>query len=202
MTIARKKAVVAVKEKAIKEIIVVEGKDDTSAIKRACVCTTLETHGFGVTSATFSLLDKAYRETGLVIFTDPDHAGEFLRRRLASRYPKAKHAFLTREEATASADGDIGIENAQPEAIMRALENARCLMEEIPEKPEFTRQDLFDAGLDGARESGLKRQALGKILGIGYGNSRAFLDKLNKFKITREEFNEALCTLNDQRYQR
>jgi len=188
---------VAVKEKAIKEIIVVEGKDDTAALKRACICTTLETHGFGVTSETFSLLDRAYRETGLVIFTDPDHAGEFLRRRLASRYPQAKHAFLTKEEATDTSDGDIGIENAQPEAIMRALENARCLLEEIPKAPVFDRQDLFDSGLDGVRDSSRKRQEVGKILGIGYGNSRAFLDKLNKFKITREEFNEALRTLND-----
>ena len=67
-------------------MIVVEGKDDTSAIKRACTCNTIETHGFGISAATFSLLDKAYKETDLVIFTDPDHAGDFLRKRLSARY--------------------------------------------------------------------------------------------------------------------
>lgn len=183
------------KEKVIKEIIVVEGRDDTSALKRACRCITIETHGFGISAETFALLDKAYQETGLVIFTDPDHAGDYLRKRLASRYPGAKHAFLTRQEATAP--GDIGVENAEPEAIIRALDHAKCIIQQELAHPEFTRQDLFEAGLDGESGASRKRQELGKILGIGYGNSRAFLDKINKFSITREEFNEALRTLND-----
>jgi len=186
---------ISVNRKVIKEIIVVEGKDDTSAIKRACTCSTIETHGFGISAATFALLDKAYEETGLVIFTDPDHAGEYLRKRLAVRYPRAKHAFLSRQDAEAA--GDIGVENAEPEAVLKALELAKCMFEEPSAKSEFTRLDLFESGLDGEPGAGRRRQEVGKILGIGYGNSRAFLDKLNKFKITREEFNEALRTLND-----
>lgn len=182
-------------EKVIKEIIVVEGRDDTSALKRACSCVTIETHGFGISADTFALLDKAYKETGLVIFTDPDHAGDSLRKRLSSRYPGAKHAFLTRQEASSA--GDIGVENAQPEAIIRALDQAKCIVMEELADPEFTRQDLFEAGLDGAPGASRKRQEIGKILGIGFGNSRAFLYKMNKFRIKREEFNEALRTLND-----
>ena len=44
----------------IKEIIVVEGRDDTLAIKRAVEADTIETHGFGISEETWKLLEKAY----------------------------------------------------------------------------------------------------------------------------------------------
>lgn len=78
----------------IKEAIVVEGRDDTAAVSRALDADTIETHGFGIAESTWELLDKAYAERGLIIFTDPDHAGEEIRARLTERYPKAGHAFL------------------------------------------------------------------------------------------------------------
>ncbi|HAE92190.1 MAG TPA: ribonuclease M5, partial [Tissierella sp.] len=37
-----------------------------------------------------------------------------------------------------------------------------------------------------------KRERLGEILGIGYANSKQFLNRLNNFGITRKEFEEAL----------
>jgi ribonuclease M5 len=38
----------------IKEIIVVEGRDDEAAIKRAIEAETIATHGFGIKAETFS----------------------------------------------------------------------------------------------------------------------------------------------------
>ena len=43
-----------------------------------------------------------------------------------------------------------------------------------------------------------KRERMGKILGIGYGSSSAFADKLNRYGITREEYNEALRNIDNQ----
>ena len=37
-----------------------------------------------------------------------------------------------------------------------------------------------------------KREKLGNLLSIGYGNSKTFLKKLNQFQISREEFLEKL----------
>ena len=88
----------------IKEAIVVEGRDDTAAVSRALDADTIETHGFGIAESTWELLDKAYAERGLIIFTDPDHAGEEIRARLTERYPKAGHAFLSRDDAEKSGD--------------------------------------------------------------------------------------------------
>ena len=36
----------------INEVIVVEGRDDTRAVKRAVDAETIETHGYGITAAT------------------------------------------------------------------------------------------------------------------------------------------------------
>ena len=159
----------------------------------------IETHGFGIKRQTWELIEKAYRGSGIIIFTDPDFSGEEIRRKLTEKFPEAKQAFLDRKLATKK--GDIGIENAAPEAIAEALSKAHCTVypcgeEKFTEK--FSQQDLFESGLAGAKDSGERREKIGKILGIGYGNAKAFLGKLNKFDISKEEFYEALRTIDNK----
>ena len=55
---------------------------------------------------------------------DRDYAGEEIRRRLTKQFPDAKQAFLSREYAQKK--DDIGIENAEPEAILEAIEKAHA----------------------------------------------------------------------------
>ena len=64
----------------IEEIIVVEGRDDTAAIKRAVTAQTIETHGFGMNEEMWKRIDRAYKSCGVVLFTDPDRAGENIRK--------------------------------------------------------------------------------------------------------------------------
>lgn len=200
----------------IAETIIVEGRDDTNSIKRAVTAETIETHGFGIRRETWELIDKAYRTTGIIVFTDPDHAGETIRRRIMEKYPDALEAFLDRESARAG--DDIGIENAAPEAVREALakahraagtaatagatgsstaspedEQAAGDSFEIP----FTMEDLRRAGLIGTARSAEGRHAVGKSLGIGYGNAKAFLKKLNHYGITREDFTHAAAQWQD-----
>ena len=174
----------------VKEIIVVEGRDDTAAIKKSVDAVTIETHGYGITKNTWELIARAYDDTGIIIFTDPDHAGEQIRRRILKKFPDAGEAFLDRNAAEKS--GDIGIENAAPEAIREALSKAKCSAENEAAENAFTIDDMFDAGLMGQADSAYRRKSLGKSLGIGYGNSKIFLQRLNKFNITREDFLKAL----------
>ena len=44
----------------INEVIVVEGRDDTAAINKAVEAVTIETHGYGISAATWKKLDNAY----------------------------------------------------------------------------------------------------------------------------------------------
>lgn len=172
----------------IKEAIVVEGRDDTAAVQQAAEAFIIETHGFGISRETWRLLAKAYEEKGLIIMTDPDFSGEEIRRRISEKFPGSKHVYMPRKKAVKG--NDIGIENASPEDIARALSNTAFTREEGGDV--FTSADLEEAGLAGGRDSKAKREALGAVLGIGYGNSGAFLKKLNRFGITKRQFMDGL----------
>ena len=62
---------------------------------------------------------------------------------MSQRVPGCKHAFLPQEDALYR--GDIGVENASPEAVRRALSTVRT--EDNPEQAEITNADLMEAGL-------------------------------------------------------
>ncbi len=185
----------------IREVIVVEGRDDESAVKAAVEAEIIITHGFKISQTTWGILNRAYEGPGLLILTDPDHAGDQIRRRLAERFPEAKHAYLPKEEALKKED--IGIENATPENICAALEKARCTRRESGERSPaetFTAEDLLYFGLVGENEAGKRRDRMGKSLGVGYGNAKTFLSRLNHYGITKEEYYEhgkALFADND-----
>ena len=188
----------------IAETIVVEGRDDTNSIKRAVAAETIETHGFGIRRETWELIDKAYRTTGIIVFTDPDHAGETIRKRILDKYPDALEAFLDQESARAG--DDIGIENAAPEAVREALAKVHRAASaeggagstdsaaDGAAAERFSMADLQEAGLIGTESAQAGRQAVGKALGIGYGNAKAFLRKLNHYGISREDFAQAVST--------
>lgn len=172
----------------IKEVIVVEGRDDYTAVKRAVDAEIIITHGFGISEKTFKQIEFARARKGVIIFTDPDYAGEKIRERIARRVKGCKHAFLPREQAIKK--GDIGIENASPQNIILALEKVRTESEE--KIKEFEQIDLIKNDLVGSRDASRRRDELGNILGIGYANAKQFLNRLNNYNVTRKEFEEAI----------
>lgn len=175
----------------LKEVLVVEGKMDVVAVGKALEADCIITEGFNLKPAALDSIEKAYRKRGIIILTDPDSAGERIRRFLTKRFPEAKHAFVPREDATAN--NDIGIEQASPEAIRAALAKVRT-MDWTPSN-EFSGVDLLRAGISGSPAASEKRAKLGAILGIGYANAKTFLLRLNHYGITREEFEKALSEL-------
>lgn len=178
----------------IKEAIVVEGRDDAAAVRRALDAEIIITHGFGITKETFRLIKFAQERKGVIILTDPDFAGESIRRKITSIVKGCKHAFLPREEAIKN--NDIGVENAKPEDILEALSKVHYNVEE--KREEFKKIDLIRNDLAGSPNASKNRDRLGKALGIGYGNSKQFLSRLNNFGVTRNEFEEALKNIVKQ----
>lgn len=173
----------------IKEVIVVEGRDDIDAVGKAVDADIVATHGFGIAKETWDVLESAYEKKGLIIFTDPDHAGEGIRKRLTERFPDSKQAYLDRPSAEKK--GDIGIENASPEDIREALSKAHASVCE-DDGPGYTNADMKAWHLVGAADAASRRERLGKALGIGNANAKAFLRKLNGFGIGRDEIEEAV----------
>ncbi|TVY06812.1 ribonuclease M5 [Paenibacillus cremeus] len=172
----------------IKEIIVVEGKDDTVAIKRAVEAETIETGGSAINKDVLRRIRLAQQRRGVIVFTDPDHAGERIRKIIARDVPGCKHAFLTQEAATSR--GDIGVENASVEAIRMALENVRTDYQS--EEAQVSWDDLMEAGLIVHPQAAARRMTVGKQLGIGYCNGKQFFNRCRMFQISQEEF-EAAC---------
>lgn len=180
----------------IKEVIVVEGKDDVAAVKKAVDAEIIITGGFGFGDELIKKIRIVAEKRGVIIFTDPDFAGEKIRKTISKAVENCKHAFLPKDKATK--EGNIGIENAKPEDIREALKSART--ELVARRNEFSNTDLFLHKLIGIDGSAQRRDGLGRILGIGYCNSKQLLSRLNNYGITREEFNEAIRR-TDEKYE-
>lgn len=176
----------------IKEVLVVEGKMDVVAIDKAVEADCIITEGFNLKPQALDSIAKAYQKRGIIIMTDPDSAGERIRRFLTKRFPEAKHAFIPKEDATAN--NDIGIEQASPEAIRTALAKVRTMDWEPTNN--FTGADLLKAGISGSPAASEKRAKLGAVLGIGYANAKTFLQRLNHYGITPQEFQQAVAELD------
>lgn len=180
-------------ELKIKEVIVVEGRDDTHRIKEALNADTYETGGFGYSTGVLEDLDNLYKARGLIIFTDPDYGGKKIRRDLKKRYPHAKEAHISLKEALK--DNDLGIENASLETIQAAIKRARPTYIKPVEK--YTNIDMIKYGLNGRPESKDLREALAISLKIPGGNARAFLRSLNSNQVPRKTLEEELDKLRE-----
>ncbi len=172
----------------IKEVIVVEGRDDITAVKRAVDAEVIAVSGFGINAKTIDKIKEAHKRQGVIVLTDPDFAGEKIRRIISKRVPDAKHAYITQSEGRKG--DDIGVENASPETIIKALNNAKCEIKEA--RHEFDVQDMYFFKLTGDKDSKKRRDLIGNVLGIGYCNSNQLVTRLNNYGISKDEFIEAL----------
>ncbi len=172
----------------IKETIVVEGYHDARAVKAAVEAEIIITSGFGIKEDTFKRIAWAQEQVGVIVLTDPDHVGEQIRKRIEARVPGARHAWISRKEGTK--DGDIGIENALPEVILEALQKARCAERVI--RTVYTERDMIRWNLSGCADAADRRDRLGAQLGIGYGNAKQLLHRLNHYGISAITIEEAL----------
>src|SRR5690606_14661636 len=120
----------------IKEIIVVEGKSDTVAVKRATGADTIETNGSAIDDKTLVRIQHALETRGVIVFTDPDFPGRRIRAIIEERVPGVKHAFLPKSKTIAKNGNGLGIEHAKDEDIRKALEAVYSVdiepVEEIP----------------------------------------------------------------------
>ena len=166
--------------KHVREVIVVEGKYDKNTVSQSVYATIIETSGFGIFSdrEKVTLLRKLADKRGIIILTDSDGAGFFIRGRLRGMLGDAnvKHAYIPdiegreKRKASASKEGKLGVEGMQADVIIMALERAGATFEEDAraeaDTERITRTDLYSAGLTGGRCSAVLRRELLKRLGL------------------------------------
>ena len=147
----------------IKEVIVVEGKDDTKQIAKAVNADTFETNGSALSSKDLSV----------------------------------KHAFIRRDQGVPDeAHGSLGVEHADPAVIKEAL--AHVYTQETAPAMVITTAMMRQADLTGGRNARARRERLGQLLGIGYGNAKQMQKRLNMFRISQEQFENAIEKINQE----
>ncbi|MDO5725473.1 MAG: ribonuclease M5 [Tissierellia bacterium] len=176
----------------IKEVIIVEGKDDIASVKAAVDAEVISTHGYAYGKEFIKLISEISKSRGIIILTDPDFVGERIRRDIASQVKNCKHAFLPKDKALKG--DDVGVENATAKDIKEAIYAAKPIITERIDN--FTMKDMIRNGLSGGKTSKSRREKLGKLLKIGNANASQMLKRLNSFGITREEFEEAVKELD------
>lgn len=183
--------------KKIKEVIVVEGKDDTKQIAKAVNADTFETNGSALSSSDLKQLAELQKTRGLIVFTDPDFNGERLRKMISRAIPGVKHAFIRRDQGVPDeAHGSLGVEHANPAVIKAALEHVYT--QETEPEAAITPAMMRRAGLVGGNNARTRRERLGQLLGIGYGNAKQMSKRLNMFRVSAQRFETAIEKINQE----
>jgi len=190
--------------KQIKEVIVVEGQYDKNVVSQVVDATIIETSGFGVIKNTekIALLRKLADKCGIIILTDSDRAGFFIRGRLKDILgnKNIKHAYIPdvqgreKRKKTSSKEGKLGVEGMSKEAILKALTIAGATFEDkepsSTTNTRITKADLCELGLTGRANSAQKRRKLLQQLELPtLLSANGLLDVLN-ILYTRDEFVE------------
>ncbi|MBC1936025.1 ribonuclease M5 [Listeria grandensis] len=174
----------------IHEVIVVEGRDDTTAIHRAADADTIETNGSALSATTIEKIRHAKEKRGVIILTDPDFPGEKIRKQIDAAVPGCHHAFIKRSDALPKYGRGLGVEHAKPAVIQEALQHFHT-SDERTTTSDIDYERLVMLGLMGGAGAKAKRQRLGEILKIGYTNGKQLQARLRMFGITSEQFEAA-----------
>lgn len=180
----------------IKEIIVVEGKSDTIAVKRATNADTIETNGSAINEETLLRIQHAQESRGVIVFTDPDFPGRRIRAIIEERIPNVKHAFLEKKKTIAKNGKGLGIEHATDEDIRNAIQTVYTIDEQS--SVEISLVELMAARLIGHRDARKRRERLSELLHIGQVNGKGLKKRLEMFRITPEQLANTIAVLDKE----
>lgn len=164
---------------SIEPVIIVEGRYDKNKIKQIFDTVVLETAGFGIfkDKEKAALIRRLAQTRGILVLTDPDHAGFLIRGYLKNIAAEGKvyHAYIPdrlgkeKRKAHPSREGKLGVEGVTEEEIIQAVRRSGVAMngeKETREEKLVTKADLYALGLSGGPDSKEKRRLLLKKLDL------------------------------------
>lgn len=189
-------------KKAIREVIVVEGRYDKNALSQVVDATIITLGGFAVFNdrEKLAFLRKLAQKRGLILLTDSDGAGFVIRNYLKGAIPteQVKQAYIPdipgkeRRKRKAGKEGKLGVEGMTPEILLQALRRggATFVGEAAPSAAvSITKADLLDRGLIGPGSTQKRQQLLKNLELPEHLTPNALLETLNLL-MSREEFYE------------
>ena len=171
----------------IRELIVVEGKNDTKRLKSFFDVDTIETHGMGLGKETIELIRKANGKRGVILFLDPDSPGEKIRSRLNEAIPGLKNAFVMKEDARTAKK--VGIEHASKEILEEALSH---LVSYGEFEESLSDGEFYALGLKGGEESAKRREKVSAAFHLGKCNAKTMFKRINMLGISFEDIEKVL----------
>lgn len=171
----------------IREVIVVEGSNDTKRLKSFFDCDTIETHGLGLKKETIELIRQVNDIRGVILFFDPDTPGEKIRARINKEIPNLKNAFVLKKDARTTKK--VGVEHASKEILLEALNN---LITYSDSKESITMQELYELGLCGNVDSNKKREELAKHYHLGKCNGKTLLKRINMLGVNKDDIEQII----------
>lgn len=173
------------------KVFVVEGRNDFSRLKQFYPeMFILTTNGSAILDSTIDALIKLDETHDIVLFLDPDYAGERIRKILSKQLNHIFHVFIDQDKAFSKNKKKIGIEHASKTDIQDALKHIKM-------SHEMTSSDvdmifLYDAKLIGQKDSKSLRMKVSQELHIGHVNGKTLLDRLHQFNISKTQIIEVL----------
>ncbi|MGL4617156.1 MAG: ribonuclease M5 [Mycoplasmoidaceae bacterium] len=166
--------------KNIKEVILVEGKNDSKKIKKIFPnIETFETNGYDITESKINLIKKINETRGIICFLDPDRVGKKIRDILIKEIPNLNHAFITIDDID-SKSKKKGIAEAKDDSINKALNNFFSPLEKLS---KISWEEYLSLGLNSKE----KRLDICNKLNIPYYNHKQLFNILNIININYED---------------
>lgn len=175
----------------VNEVIVVEGKNDVAKVKSSVDAFVVSTSGSHISHQLIKMLKQFNQERGLILFFDPDNAGEKIRSLIAEQIVDVKHAFIKKSDCQIK--GDIGVEHASVSVIRESLNNVISYQNN---KSDLLFVDMIELGLANTSASRLKRESLCNALNLTYANAKTLYKRLLMLNITKADLTILMENLN------
>lgn len=185
--------------------VVVEGRYDKAKVSLVVSSPIIALDGFSVFNSKEKqmLLKRLSREKGLIILTDSDRAGNFIRAKLKGILNGRLYNVYTpsikgkeRRKKVFSADGLLGVEGIDTETIRNLL--LPFSEENAPKGACISKIRFYEDGFSGGIDSSVKRNRLAHELSLPETlTSKALLEAINLL-ITEDEYENAVKRINNE----
>ena len=165
-------------------VLIVEGKDDVSYLSSFVNALFFTTSGYDINQEKIAFLLKATKVNKLIIFTDPDEAGERIRNVIKTQIPgvfEAKCQKIIRKNKKKS-----GIAEMEKVAVLEALKDFTTTKE--IEINDYHLSTLISLSIN----PGESKDRLINKYRLVNGNNKFLENQLNILKINRQEIEELL----------
>jgi len=172
------------------QVIIVEGKKDEQKLRSIFSdILVVSVGGLQMNTDTIKYLESLSQSHEIIIFTDPDSAGNKIRNSLTSLFPNASHAYISQTKAISDNQKKIGIEHVSNEDIKYALRN---IIKPTVIGGSLTTADLLELGLTQSSNAAALRQQVSTYLNIGNPNAKQFLNRINILNITKARLKDVI----------